>query len=660
MNQIIYKAKKYIKLEGKRFSGDVIILSCKVPESYEELLKKKYRLEYVSSHGFFAYSGEKELLDIPSINEGFSLKKSVQGINLQARDYNGYLYGLGAWILSDMDDSSQSFSIEDYPTMQKRGLMLDVSRGKVYKLDTVFRIIDILSFARYNVLQLYIEHTFDFKSHPEISMGSGAYREEDILKIKEYAASHGITLQANLQSFGHCRRILKQKEHMSKRESDMFWTLSPACPETYTLLDDMYNDYLPLFDDEYFNVCSDETYDLAAENSRNKGKDKGKVYMEHILRLRNLAAKYGKKIMVFGDIVLKHPELVSDLPSDILFVDWIYDPKDYYGTPAVFKDKGRRFWVCPGTGAWNTLFPRLDGAIKNIENLVGEGIENGAEGMLLTDWNDHGGYALNAFSHFIYTFGGLYSWIGEKVEEKDIDEFADFCVSEADYSCIERLFAQIYWLPPIWSKNRSECVMALFDEPIKGKTSIGLLPPSDFEAYNLRLPGNMEPEREKGLPHPLRPIMVIPPETRKEIRRISEKILSYTGSIVNRIYKESFIFAAEEFLFICDKLNLSNMIQEYFTKEEVTVEGITSIEEDVRKLLSRLIDLEMGMLKTWFNEADRSEIDRCVMNWSGIIGRYDYLTNWLEDQRALLENNEEVDKNFETYNTCSYNTLAKY
>ena len=661
MNQILRKSKVFTETEAKRYSGDTLYLSCKVPESYEKALSEKYTLKYNIEDGFQAYSGEKVELCTPSHKEGFSLRYDENGINLLAEDYNGFLYGLGALILSDRDtSSSNSFNIQDYPTLSKRGLMLDVSRGKVFKLETIFRIIDILSFARYNVLQLYIEHTFAFKAHPEIWEGSGAYTEEDILKIKEYASIHGIVLQANLQSFGHCRRILKQKEHMGKRESDMFWTLSPACEETYSLLDDMYREYLPLFDDEYLNVCSDETYDLAAENSKNKGKDKGEVYMSHILRLRELAAKYGKKIMVFGDIVLKHPDLVESLPDDIEFIDWIYDPKDYYGTPAVFKERGRRFWVCPGTGAWNSLFPRLDGALKNIENLVGEGIENNAEGMLLTDWNDHGGYAINSFSHFIYAFGGLYSWLGTNVEESDLDEFVSYCVSDDAYASIERQFAKIYWLPPIWSKNRSECVMALFDEPIKGKVSIGLNPPADFGAYDLRIPGNLQPEKEKGLPHPLRPIMVMTTETRSSIRKIVNEVLPELENVNNPLYRDSFLFLAKEFLFICDKLDLSNQIQDYFSEEKVSVEGITLIEEKVRKLVNRLIDLEFEMLKIWFSEAVRSEIDTSITNWSNIISRYGYLTNWLEQQRSRIENNEEVDHKFESYETCGYSTLATY
>ena len=53
-----------------------------------------------------------------------------------------------------------------------RGLMLDVSRGKVPTLATLLALVDGLAAHKYNQLQLYIEHTFDFPSHPDIGAGT--------------------------------------------------------------------------------------------------------------------------------------------------------------------------------------------------------------------------------------------------------------------------------------------------------------------------------------------------------------------------------------------------------------------------------------------------------------------------------------------------------
>ena len=47
--------------------------------------------------------------------------------------------------------------IEDSPDLKTRGAMLDISRGKVPTLETLYKVVDLLSDLKYNHLQLYIE-----------------------------------------------------------------------------------------------------------------------------------------------------------------------------------------------------------------------------------------------------------------------------------------------------------------------------------------------------------------------------------------------------------------------------------------------------------------------------------------------------------------------
>ncbi|MDR2908763.1 MAG: glycoside hydrolase, partial [Oscillospiraceae bacterium] len=100
--------------------------------------------------------------------------------------------------------------------------MLDISRGKVYTRDYLLGLADLLGRMRYNVLQLYVEHTFDFKKHPDISAGSDPLTADDILAIQRRCKENGVELQANLQSLGHCNRILTREKYRHIAESDMY------------------------------------------------------------------------------------------------------------------------------------------------------------------------------------------------------------------------------------------------------------------------------------------------------------------------------------------------------------------------------------------------------------------------------------------------------
>jgi hypothetical protein len=128
---------------------------------------------------------------------------------------------------------------------------------------------------------------------------------------------------------------------------------------------------LPAFTSTTFNVDCDETYDLGQGASKALADEigVGRVYLNHILRVRELAARYRRRIQVWGDILLHHPELIGELPDDVVLLDWHYHPAGEYPTVKVFAEAGRRFWVCPGVGSWNSIFPRLYGANVNIRNL---------------------------------------------------------------------------------------------------------------------------------------------------------------------------------------------------------------------------------------------------------------------------------------------------
>ena len=94
----------------------------------------------------------------------------------------------------------------------------------------------------------------------------------------------------------------------------MPWTLSPAVPGTYKFLDDAYAECLPAYRSSLFNASCDETWDLGAGRSETLARKHGvgRVYLNHIEKINRLAARYGKRMMIWGDIVLGHPELIPE------------------------------------------------------------------------------------------------------------------------------------------------------------------------------------------------------------------------------------------------------------------------------------------------------------------------------------------------------------
>ena len=363
--------------------------------------------------------------------------------------------------------------ILDWPSFPYRGLMLDVSRGKVPTLETLKLLVDQLSLYKANVLQLYTEHTFVFPHHPRIGEDCGSLSGDDILELDDYARRHHVELMPNLNSFGHCAHILNLPEYQHLAESAARWSLCPTDEATYTFLADLYADLLPAFTSKTFNVGCDETWDLGKGRSADAVAQSGtgRVYLQHILRLHELAQAHGRRIQIWGDILLHYPELVSELPEDVTLLDWHYGASDDYPSVRTIAQSGRDFWVCPGTSSWNTLFPRIENANGNIRTLARLGAEHGASGLLNTDWGDHGHYQPIGQCWYGYVYGAEQAWTGGATEDGDFDtRFATlfFGVSGVQVVATMRELASLDTLPGMSRRNASGSIYALLDEPLVG------------------------------------------------------------------------------------------------------------------------------------------------------------------------------------------------
>ena len=114
----------------------------------------------------------------------------------------------------------------------------------------------------------------------------------------------------------------------------------------------------------------------------------------------------------------KHPELLRDLPKDIVMLHWEYSAtSDRIKRTAEFAAAGVPVMVCPGTGAWQSHGSRLANAIGNVANFAAMGRKCGAVGLLNTDWGDYGNRNLLGVSWHGYAHGAAHSWNGAAVND---------------------------------------------------------------------------------------------------------------------------------------------------------------------------------------------------------------------------------------------------
>ncbi|MFX1282977.1 MAG: glycoside hydrolase family 20 zincin-like fold domain-containing protein [Promethearchaeota archaeon] len=359
--------------------------------------------------------------------ESYELIINEKSINLTGYDKQGLFYGILTFLqILELSNHKEipCLEIGDWPDFPSRGVMLDVSRDKVPTMETLFGLIDMLAKFKMNQLQLYMEHTFAYSGHEIVWKDASPFTGEEILILDEFCREHYIELIPNQNSFGHLHRWLihdpyrdlaecpEGVEHPFSPKKEPF-SLNPIDPQVIDFLHDLYNQLLPHFTSDYFNVGLDETFDLGECRSAEICKEKGKgvVYLEFLLKIYDLVKKQGKKMQFWADIIFEHPELIQYLPKDVIPLIWGYKADHPFNMQTqVMNNLGLSYYVCPGTSSWNSITGRFDNALANLSNAGINGLKNNAMGYLITDWGDHGHLQPLPFCYLGFLIGAGIAW----------------------------------------------------------------------------------------------------------------------------------------------------------------------------------------------------------------------------------------------------------
>jgi hypothetical protein len=267
-----------------------------------------------------------------------------------------------------------------------------------------------------------MEYQFAFKKHPLIGPKDGSLEPDDLRALVAYGKPRHLDILGNQQSFGHLTEILKHEQYAPLRETD--YILCPVKEESYQLLDDLYGEVCPLLPFEMFNVCCDETWGLGTGPAKTLAQQigVGGVYVRHIARIHDLLKdKYHKRMMMWGDIILQHPDQLSQIPKDTVMLTWGYGPEANFENQIVpFANSGYDFFVCPGISNWSRILPDFGVATTNIRNFVRDGVKHGALGMLNTEWEDDG-EALQGYKWHGYAWGAECAWNASTTTPEDFN-----------------------------------------------------------------------------------------------------------------------------------------------------------------------------------------------------------------------------------------------
>jgi hypothetical protein len=345
--------------------------------------------------------------------EGYILKITPEAIRIISKTDAGIFYGVQTLkqliIANKVDNKISCLTIYDAPDFPVRAWQDDISRGPIPAMDLLKEQIQKMASFKLNYFTLYTEHVFKLEKHPGIAPYDGITKEE-IKALAAFAKKYHVKLIGNYQSFGHMEETLKHPDYAHLAENNHI--ISPALEESYSFLQDVYEEIVPLYDGQFFNINCDETFGLGEGKSKAMVDSLGLegVYLYHINRLNDLLKPYEKSILMWGDIASHHPKIVSQLPKNITVMAWGYHAAENFESSITpITDTGLDFWVAPGVSCWRNIYPHMQVAEVNIFNFIRDGYKNKASGVLNTSWDDDG---LNFFENTWHGFvwGAENSW----------------------------------------------------------------------------------------------------------------------------------------------------------------------------------------------------------------------------------------------------------
>lgn len=393
--------------------------------------------------------------------------------------------------------------IADEPAFAHRGYMLDASRCKVPTMETLLAFIEVLARFKYNHFQLYIEHVFAYSAHHAVWEHASPFTPEEIRTIDSFCRERFIEFVPNQNSLGHMERWLEHPGYARLAEcpegfQDPWspdWrgpsTISPVLDDSLALVEGLYEELLPNFSSGLFNTGCDEPFELGRGRSKRacEERGKGRVYLEWLLALRAACAARGKRMLFWADIINEHPELVPELPQDMVPLEWGYDaghPWDEHC--ARFAGAGLDFFVCPGTSTWNSVAGRTGNTLANLREAAEAGARHGAMGYLVTEWGDFGHRQFLPVNYLPMVAAASCAWnpgggcAGEAIRATALHVFGDRSGDAGQWLAD---FGNLYLCDPSPPMNHSRFFMLL--HPRDGRTTAEKLSLDDIRRANEKL-----------------------------------------------------------------------------------------------------------------------------------------------------------------------------
>ncbi|HEY0797534.1 MAG TPA: glycoside hydrolase family 20 zincin-like fold domain-containing protein, partial [Candidatus Baltobacteraceae bacterium] len=353
--------------------------------------------------------------------------------------------------------------IADAPALRWRILSDDISRGPLPTMRYFKERIRTIAAFKMNGYSPYMEHVFIDPRHPLPAPLDGI-TPGDLRALDAYARRFHVAFIPEQQTFAHMHNTLRWEQYAALAELPHGYLLSPANPQSALYVQDLIADELEAVPHPpFFHIGSDEPFDLGRGQSKElvAQTSEDAVYTRHVVDTANFVIeKSTARPMIWDDALARHPDLFTQLPKSLVFVNWHYGAEKTF-VPYIQRIAKGGFdqMVAPGGDNWNEIYPDIATALPNINTFVTEGKAAHVLGLFATVWHDDG-ETLFEETWYPLLYAAASAWQGAPVDQARFSAdfpFAFFGVDDPGYASDLTALAQARTLlhesgdPLFWS-----------------------------------------------------------------------------------------------------------------------------------------------------------------------------------------------------------------
>ncbi len=286
------------------------------------------------------------------------------------------------------------------------GVMLDMSRNGVMKVEKVKEYISYLKKLGYNMVQLYTEDTFEVENESYFGYMRGGYSISDLKEIDSFARSQGVELIPCIQTLAHLNCIFKWKNYYEI--NDVNDILLVGDEKTYELIENIFKTLSNCFTSKRVNIGMDEAHmvGLGGYLSRNGYQNRFEIIKKHLDKVIEIANKYGFKPMMWSDMFYRlanngnyysnggiTEEVRNVVPSGVDLVYWDYYHEDEKVYNYMIKNHlgfNNDIWFAGGVWTWHGFAPDIDFTLKTMKPAIKVAKKYNLNKIMFTLWGDDG------------------------------------------------------------------------------------------------------------------------------------------------------------------------------------------------------------------------------------------------------------------------------